>query len=81
MASASRRPFASEVVTPRLTAKRFYGYGIPGVDLTRLSGKLIVLEGTDGSGRSTQIAQLVSWLEGRGHATVQVGLKRSTLVS
>jgi len=40
-----------------------------------------VLEGADGSGRSTQISRLVTWLEGRGHATVQVGLKRSTLVS
>jgi dTMP kinase len=40
-----------------------------------------VVEGADGSGRSTQIARLVSWLEGCGHATVQVGLKRSTLVS
>ncbi|PYJ99093.1 MAG: thymidylate kinase, partial [Verrucomicrobia bacterium] len=38
-------------------------------------------EGADGSGRSTQIARLVQWLEGCGHATVQVGLKRSTLVS
>jgi dTMP kinase len=42
---------------------------------------LIVVEGADGSGRSTQIARLVDWLEGSGHATVQVGLKRSTLVS
>jgi len=42
---------------------------------------LIVVEGADGSGRSTQIARLVEWLEGCGHATVQVGLKRSTLVS
>lgn len=61
--------------------KRFYGHGIPGVDLNKLSGNLIVVEGADGSGRSTQIARLVEWLEGNGHATVQVGLKRSTLVS
>ena len=40
-----------------------------------------MVEGADGSGRSTQIAQLVHWLEGSGHATAQVGLKRSTLVS
>ena len=39
------------------------------------------MEGADGSGRSTQIARLVEWLETSGHATVQVGLKRSTLVS
>ena len=40
-----------------------------------------MVEGADGSGRSTQIAKLVDWLEGCGHGTVQVGLKRSTLVS
>jgi len=51
------------------------------VDPDKLVGKLIVVEGADGSGRSTQIVQLVDWLEGSGHATVQVGLKRSTLVS
>jgi dTMP kinase len=61
--------------------RRFYGHGIPGVKLDELAGKLIVVEGADGSGRSTQIARLVDWLEVSGHATVQVGLKRSTLVS
>jgi dTMP kinase len=61
--------------------RRFYGQGIPGVDLSKLAGKLIAVEGADGSGRSTQIERLVQWLEGRGHATVQIGLKRSTLVS
>jgi dTMP kinase len=60
---------------------RFYGHGIPHVDSEELGGRLIVVEGADGSGRSTQIADLVSWLETSGHATVQVGLKRSTLVS
>src|SRR3954468_24722207 len=61
--------------------RKFYGHGIPGVKLEELAGKLIVVEGADGSGRSTQIFKLVEWLEGCGHATVQVGLKRSTLVS
>jgi dTMP kinase len=61
--------------------RRFYGHGIPRVKLEELAGKLIVVEGADGSGRSTQIARLVDWLETSGHATVQVGLKRSTLVS
>ena len=60
---------------------RFYGHGIPRVNAADLGGKLIVVEGADGSGRSTQIAELVNWLETSGHATVQVGLKRSTLVS
>jgi dTMP kinase len=71
----------NHIVIPRRTERRFYGYGIPGVELERLAGRLIVVEGADGSGRSTQIAMLVEWLEGSGHATVQVGLKRSTLVS
>src|SRR6202011_1090048 len=67
------------IVVPRPSRRRFYGYGIPNVDLNRLAGKLFVVEGADGSGRSTQIARLRDWLEGCGHATVQVGLKRSTL--
>jgi dTMP kinase len=71
----------NRIVIPRRTARRFYGHGIPKVDLEQLAGRLIVVEGADGSGRSTQIAMLVEWLEGSGHATVQVGLKRSTLVS
>src|SRR5438046_4355093 len=54
---------------------------MPEVDLEKLFGKLSVIEGADGSGRAAQIARLVEWLEGCGHATVQVGLKRSTLVS
>ena len=70
-----------QILVPQPSPKKFYGHGIPEVDLEKLSGKLIVVEGADGSGRSTQIARLVEWLEGGGHATVQVGLKRSTLVS
>jgi dTMP kinase len=61
--------------------KRFYGKGIPGVVLDELKGQLIVVEGADGSGRSTQIDLLRNWLERRGYPTVNVGLKRSMLVS
>ena len=61
--------------------RKFFGHGIQRVKLEDLAGKLIVVEGADGSGRSTQIVRLRNWLEGCGHATVQVGLKRSTLVS
>ncbi len=61
--------------------RRFYGHGIPHVKSEQLAGKLIVVEGADGSGRSTQIVRLVNWLETNGHPTVQVGLKRSSLVS
>jgi dTMP kinase len=61
--------------------KRFYGKGIPGVNLEQLKGQLIVVEGADGSGRSTQMELLRNWLERRGYPTVNVGLKRSMLVS
>ncbi len=71
----------NHIVVPQPGQHRFYGLGIPGVKLEELIGKLIVVEGADGSGRSTQIAQLVNCLETCGHATVQVRLKRSTLVS
>jgi dTMP kinase len=80
-ASRGSKPLATGVVVPRRTVKRFYGSGLPGVDSEQLTGRLVVIEGADGSGRSTQIARLVDWLEGSGHATAQVGLKRSTLVS
>ena len=45
-----------------------------------LSGSLIVLEGSDGSGRSTQIALLTEWLESEGFAVQTMGLRRSFLV-
>src|SRR4030095_5224847 len=61
--------------------KRFYGRGLPGVKLELLRGQLIVVEGADGSGRSTQMELLRNWLERRGYPTVNVGLKRSMLVS
>jgi len=76
-----KRPVSHRIVVPQKRPRRFYGHGVPGADLQKLAGKLIVVEGADGSGRSTQIVKLVDWLEASGHATVQVGLKRSTLVS
>src|SRR5260221_3831692 len=76
-----KRALNSRIVVPRPTRRQFYGHGIPKVQLEKLAGRLIVVEGADGSGRSTQIMHLMQWLEGGGHATVQVGLKRSTLVS
>jgi dTMP kinase len=79
--SLKRGRNSPRVIVPQRTPRRFYGHGIPGVDVDKLAGKLIVVEGADGSGRSTQIQLLVNWLEGSGHSTVQVGLKRSTLVS
>jgi dTMP kinase len=40
---------------------------------------LIVIEGTDGVGRSTHIALLRQWLESRGHAVLDTGMTRSIL--
>ncbi len=45
----------------------------------RLPGKLIVLEGTDGVGRSTQIQLLRKWLEDEGFAVSDTGMRRSAL--
>jgi dTMP kinase len=60
---------------------KFYGEGIAGVNPEDLSGKLLVIEGADGSGRSTQIDLLKDYLENSGRAITNVGLVRSTLVS
>jgi len=57
----------------------FYGYGLPGVKHKNLPGKLIVVEGTDGVGRSTQVALLKEWLESEGYAVSATGLKRGKL--
>lgn len=63
-----------------MKGKRCYGAPPPGVDLEKLTGTLIVIEGPDSSGRSTHIALITQWLEERGHAVAQVGLKQSALV-
>ena len=63
-----------------MKTKRFYGFPPPGVEPEKLTGTLIVIEGPDSSGRTTQIELLTRWLEEIGYAVAQVGLKRSTLV-
>lgn len=63
-----------------MTQIRFYGEGLPGFTRTKpLPGRLIVLEGTDGVGRSTQIALLREWVESKGYAVQSTGLKRSAV--
>ena len=58
------------VLVPKVTPKRFFGHGLPGVKLDELRGKLIVVEGADGSGRSTQIARLAAHLQQSGREVV-----------
>ncbi|HSF49961.1 MAG TPA: dTMP kinase [Nitrososphaeraceae archaeon] len=59
----------------------YYGYGIPYLHDIEIKGKLIIIEGPDSSGRSTQISLLNSYLEANGHAVLNTGLKRSELIS
>jgi dTMP kinase len=49
------------------------------MSLSDLGGKLIVIEGTDGVGRTTQINLLKRWLEELGHAVLDTGMTRSPL--
>jgi len=58
----------------------FFGENLVGLDPSELQGTLIVIEGLDGSGRSTQIALLQEWLESEGFAVQTSGLRRSNLV-
>lgn len=58
---------------------RFYGERLPQFEYKELPGHLIVLEGTDGVGRSTQVAMLQEWLEANGYAVTSTGMKRSEL--
>lgn len=61
--------------------KRCYGTPPPGVNLEKLTGLLIVIEGPDAAGRSSQVTLLSEWLEQKGFAVERVGLKRSELVA
>ncbi len=57
----------------------FYSAPPPGVEPEPYGGKLIVVEGPDGVGRTTHIALLRTWLESRGHAVLDTGMTRSVL--
>ena len=61
------------------TPLQFYSEPLPGVDASELQGKLIVIEGPDAVGRSTQIMLLRQWLEQEGHAVLDTGMARSAL--
>ena len=60
---------------------RFYGHTPPGAGDEETPGRLLVVEGTDGVGRSTQIAMLREWLEAEGYAVLVTGFRRSELAA
>ena len=60
---------------------KFYGHGIKHLQDLEIKGRLIVLEGPDASGRTTQIRLITEKLEANGHAVLNTGLRRSELVS
>lgn len=62
-----------------MTEMKFYGTALPGIEVEPYTGKLIVIEGTDGVGRSTHVALLRAWLESAGYAVLDTGMTRSVL--
>src|SRR6202167_38084 len=58
-----------EAMPPRQPLQ-FYSEPLPGVDITALRGKLIVIEGPDAVGRSTQVTRLRRWLEQEGQTVL-----------
>ncbi|MCP5464001.1 MAG: thymidylate kinase [Deltaproteobacteria bacterium] len=61
--------------------RKYFGEGLGYLDISKVKGHLIVLEGTDGVGRSTQMELLQSWLEVKGFGVVTTGWTRSNLMS
>jgi dTMP kinase len=59
---------------------RYMAHAMPYLPKEGCTGKLIVLEGTDGVGRSTQTRMLKEWLEVQGYAVLDTGWTRSKLV-
>ena len=59
---------------------RYLGHAMPYLPREGRTGKLIVIEGTDGVGRSTQAFMLREWLEVQGYAVLETGWTRSKLV-
>ncbi|MBN1587090.1 MAG: thymidylate kinase [Candidatus Omnitrophica bacterium] len=62
---------------------KFLGEGIPYLDSSSLNlkGKLIIIEGTDGVGRTSQVEKLRNHLEIQGYGVVETGWTRSNLMS
>ena len=59
---------------------RYFRHPMPYLPSDGCAGKLLVIEGTDGTGRSTQAAMLKEWLEIQGYGVIETGWTRSKLV-
>ena len=59
---------------------KFFGEPLAYLKSFPVKGRLIVIEGTDGCGRSTQVGLLKSWLEVQGYSVMQTGLAHSNLM-
>jgi dTMP kinase len=59
---------------------KYFGESLPYLKPFQKKGQLIAIEGTDGCGRSTQVALLKNWLEVKGYAVVETGWARSNLM-
>src|SRR5262245_62988381 len=81
-ANAGTGQAAARIATPsdEEATSAFFAAPLVGFDPSEVTGTLIVIEGVDGSGRSTQISLLQEWLESEGFAVQTSGLRRSTLV-
>src|SRR5687767_11527028 len=81
MTSSSTNPPEETGANGDRKAGTYYSYGIPYLPIDNYPGKLIAIEGTDGVGRSTQIALLREWLEVQGYGVIETGWTRSELMS
>jgi dTMP kinase len=81
MTSSSTNPPEDAAAAPGSRTGQYYSYAIPYLPIEQYPGKLIAIEGTDGVGRSTQIALLREWLEVQGYGVVETGWTRSQLMS
>ena len=62
-----------------MSRSAFGSSDLPAVDSGEFKGKLIVVEGADGVGRSTHTTLLKEWFEHTGHAVRYTGMTRSAL--
>lgn len=80
MTSARVQPPVSEIgFRPPVQGPRSRVTGEGPVDVSTVPGRLVVLEGTDGAGRSTHLALIREWLETQGFGVLHTALTRSRL--